>query len=79
MTFEQVEKDVKEIRKTYGDINVFVRETYYVCEFSNTMGRFTFLVGVGEPHQPYALTYDLGLDEFRYPKTEQTIKKLQEM
>lgn len=79
MEFNKVEKDIKKIKDTYGDIDVDIRDGYYACSFNNSLGTFEFLETFEDPCKPHALSFKLGLDPDRYKKTIRAIKKLQEL
>lgn len=79
MEFNKVEKDIKKIKETYGDIDVDIRDGYYVCSFNNSLGTFEFLETFEDAGKPHALRFELGFDPDRYKKTVQAIKKLQEL
>jgi len=79
MDFNKVEKDIKKIKETYGDIDVDIKDGYYVCTFNNSLGTFQFLETFEDPGKPHALRFELGFDPDRYKKTVQAIKKLQEI
>lgn len=78
MKSDQVEKDLKEIRKLYGDsLSIEVCDGYYCCRFKGKLGEFYFLEtygGVGEPHGLY---YD-NRSKNRYKETFKAIKYLME-
>lgn len=79
MNFNKVEKDIKKIKEIYGDIDVDIRDNYYVCSFKNSLGTFEFLETFEDPGRPHALRFELGFDPYRYKKTVAAIKKLQEI
>ena len=79
MDFNKVEKDIKKIKETQGDIDVDIKDDYYVCTFNNSLGTFQFLETFEDPGKPHALRFELGFDPDRYKKTVTAIKKLQEI
>lgn len=79
MKAEQIEKDLKELRKLYGNtLEIEVCDGYYCCRFTGKLGKFYFLEtyeAVGEPH---GLCYEDRSDN-RYEKTFKAIKELMEV
>ena len=60
MDYQTIKTECEQIKKIYGeDVDIEVRDTYYVCSFKSKIGWFEFLISKGKVDEPHGLEFSL--------------------